>query len=282
MYFVTGATGNAGGAVMRALLASGEQVRALVRTGRQSTLPDGAEPVVGDLNRPDTFAEALTGASGAFLLSGYERMADLLAALHRAGVPRVVLLSSSAAPGGDLTNAVARYHIESERLVRDSGLSWTFLQPDTFMANVFRWLPQLRAGDVVRLPFAGVPVAAIAPEDLGAVAAVALTGDGHDGRSYRLSGPESLRPADQVAIVADAIGRQVRFEAQPDDEAHAEMSTTMPAEYVDAFFRFFVDGTLDESEVLPTVEQILERPPMTLAQWAEQHADTLRAAATAS
>lgn len=111
---------------------------------------------------------------------------------------------------------------------------------------------------------------------------MALTDEGHDGRSYRLSGPEPLRPADQVAIVTDVLGRRVRFEAQPDDEAHAEMSATMPAEYVDAFFSFFVDGTLDESEVLPTVEQVLGRPPLTLAQWARQHVDALRAAATAA
>jgi uncharacterized protein YbjT (DUF2867 family) len=279
VYFVTGAAGNAGGAVLRALLASGQRVRALVRAGREGSLPAGAEPVTGDLNRPETFTDALTGTDGAFLLSGYDRMADLLTALERAGTRRVVLLSSSAAPSGDLTNAVARYHIESERLVRESGLSWTFLQPNSFMANVFRWLPQLRAGDVVRLPFADAPVAALAPEDLGAVAATALTRDGHDGRSYRLSGPESLRPADQVAVVAEVLGRQVRFEAQSDEDARTEMNATMPPEYVDAFFRFFADGTLDESEVLPTVDRLLGRPPHTFAEWARQHADELRGAA---
>jgi hypothetical protein len=50
------------------------------------------------------------------------------------------------------------------------------------------------------------------------------------------------------------------------------MSASMPAEYVDAFFSFFVDGTLDESEVLPTVEEITGRPPRTFEQWARAHA----------
>jgi hypothetical protein len=47
----------------------------------------------------------------------------------------------------------------------------------------------------------------------------------------------------------------------------------MPAEYVDAFFSFFVDGTLDESEVLPTVQQVTGRAPRTFEQWAQTHAE---------
>jgi uncharacterized protein YbjT (DUF2867 family) len=279
MFFVTGASGNAGGAVVRALLREGRVVRALIREG--STVPDGAEPVIGDLNRPETFSAALVDVQGVFLLSGYERMEELLAAMRSAGVGRVVLLSSSAAPSGDTSNAVARYHIESERLVQASGIPWTFLQPNSFMSNTFRWLPQLRAGDVVRLPFADVAVATIDPDDLGAVAATALTADGHDGRSYRLSGPESLRPLEQVAIVAEVLGRHVRFEAQSNEEAREEMSATMPPEYVDAFMSFFADGTLDESQVLPTVEQIIRRPPRAFAQWAAAHAEEIRSAAAA-
>jgi uncharacterized protein YbjT (DUF2867 family) len=276
MYFVTGATGNAGSAVARALLAAGDPVRALVR--RDGAQPAGAEAVVGDLNQPDTFRDAFAGVRGAFLLSGYDRLDELLASLRAAGVERVVLLSSSAAPTGDTTNAVARYHIESEQAVAASGLAHTFLQPNSFMSNVFRWLPQLRTGDVVRLPFADVPIATIHPDDLGAVAAAALAG-GHDGRTYRLSGPEALRPAEQVAIVAQAIGRDVRFEAQSDEQAREEMSRGMPPEYVDAFMRFFAAGEVDESTVHPTVEQILGRPPRTLADWAAAHAEELRASA---
>jgi uncharacterized protein YbjT (DUF2867 family) len=280
MFLVTGASGSAGGAVARGLLAAGQSVRALVRDERRA--PQGAEPVVADLNHPETFRDALRGIRGAFLLSGYQRMDELLAAMRKAGVERVVLLSSSAAPDGDMSNAIARYHIESERLVRASGIPWTFLQPNSFMSNTFRWLSQLRGGDVVRLPFADVAVAMIDPDDLAAVAAAALTADGHEGRSYRLSGPESLRPADQVAIVAQVLGRKLWFEAQPDVEAREELSQSMPPEYVDAFVRFFVDGTLDESQVLTTVEQIIRRPPRTYALWAAAHAEEIRSAASVS
>jgi hypothetical protein len=76
-----------------------------------------------------------------------------------------------------------------------------------------------------------------------------------------------------VRILGAALGRELRFEPIPDDVAREEMSAAMPPEYVHAFFRFFVDGTLDESPVLPTVQQLLGRPPRRFAQWAEAHAD---------
>ena len=229
--------------------------------------------MAGDLDRPETLREALAGVRAAFLLSGYGNLPVTLAAIRAAGAERVVLLSSSSVPGGDMSNAVARYHILSEQAVRDSGLPWTFLQPNSFMSNTFQWLPQLQAGDTVRAPFADVRVATIDPDDLGAVAAEALTSAAHEGQTYRLSGPESLLPADRVRVLAKVLGRDLRFEAQPDADARAEMSAAMPSEYVDAFFSFFADGKLDESQVLPTVEELLGRPPRSFAEWARAHAE---------
>jgi uncharacterized protein YbjT (DUF2867 family) len=252
-------------------------VRALIRRDAdRSGLPEGVEGVVGDLDREETLTPALAGVRGVHLLSGYSGLEGLLAEARRAGVERVVMQSSSAVPGGDMTNAVARYHILSERAVRDSGLAWTFLQPDSFMSNTLQWIPQLQAGDVVQAPFADARVATIDPYDVAAVSAEALRSGGHDGRSYRLSGPESLLPADRVAVLAGVLDRDLRFEAQSHEEARAEMSGAMPVEYVDAFFSFFADGTLDESEVLPTVEEITGRRPRTFEQWARAHADAFR------
>jgi uncharacterized protein YbjT (DUF2867 family) len=221
-------------------------------------------------------AGAVEGASAIHLLSGYEGQDRLLADARCARVERVVLQSSSAVPSGDMSNAVARYHILSERAVRDSGLAWTFLQPNTFMSNALQWIPQLRAGDVVRAPFADVPVATIDPHDVAAVSARALTSSDHEGRSYRLSGPDSLLPADRVRVLGEVLGRKLRFEPQSDVEAREEMLASMPAEYVDAFFSFFADGKLDESEVRDTVERVTGRRPRSFEQWASAHAATFR------
>jgi uncharacterized protein YbjT (DUF2867 family) len=231
------------------------------------------EAAVGDLNDPESLRGPLEGVSAVFLLSGYEGIESSLELMRDQGVKRVVLLSSSAAPTGDLDNAVARYHILSERAVSDSGIPWTFLRPNSFMTNALRWLPQLEDGDLIRAPFADVAISTIHPDDLGAVAARALATADHEGRTYRLSGPEALRPAEQVAILAKFSGRDLSFEAQPNEEARAEMEAAMPKEYVDAFFEFFVDGTVDETTIHPTVKEVTGRDPRTFEEWAEANAD---------
>jgi uncharacterized protein YbjT (DUF2867 family) len=272
MILVTGATGNVGGELVRALAGAGQPVRALVRAGREQKFPAGVQPVAGDLNQPESMRPALAGARALFLYPGYQDMAGTLAEASQAGVRRVVMLSGSSAASGDMSNAVSRYMLESEAAVRDSGLAWTMVRSFGFMSNTLQWVPQLRAGDVVRAPFAGVAVAMIDPFDIAAVAAAALTAPGHDGRVYTVSGPQALRPADRARILGAVLGRDLRFEAQPDDEARAEMSAAMPAAYVDAFFDFYVKGTLDESQPQPDVEEVTGRPPRLFRQWAEAHA----------
>ncbi|MEV0197659.1 NAD(P)H-binding protein [Nonomuraea sp. NPDC050691] len=267
MILVTGATGNVGGEVVRALVSAGEPVRALVR--EPAGLP--VEQAVGDLNAPDTLGAALDGVRGVFLLPGYRDMPGLLARFREAGVERVVLLSSLATVATDTRNAVSQYMIGSETAVRESGLAWTFLRPNAFMSNALRWLPQLRAGNVVRDAFGAVPIASVDPYDIAAVAVRALLDPGHEGRIHPLSGPERLLPAQRLAVLADVLGRDLRFQALSDEEARADMAGRVPEEYIQAFFSFYSDGTLDESQIYPTVEKVTGTPPRTFRQWALAH-----------
>jgi uncharacterized protein YbjT (DUF2867 family) len=273
MILVAGASGNVGGALVRALASADQPVRALTRGGGAG-FPPRVESVAGDLNDPASLRLILRGVDGLFLLPGYAEMSGVLAEARRAGVDRVVQLSGMSAGMGDMSNAITRYMTESEKAARESGLSWTVLRPAAFMSNTLQWLPQLRAGDVVRAPFAQVRAAVIDPADIAAVAALALIAPGHEGQVHLLSGPQSLAPADRVAILSQVLGRNLRFAAQPDDEARAEMNKTTPAEYVDAFFRFYSDGTLDESRVLSTVEELTGQPPRPFSKWAAEHADS--------
>jgi uncharacterized protein YbjT (DUF2867 family) len=273
---VMGATGNAGGGVINGLLELDADVRGLVRPGSEGELPDGVEAAPADLNDPESLRGPLDEVSAVFLLSGYEGIDRSLELMREKGVERVALLSSSAAPTGDLDNAVARYHILSERAVSESGLPWTFLRPNSFMSNAYRWLPQLEEGNVIRGPFGEVAISTIDPDDLGAVAARALTTDEHEGQTYPLSGPEALRPAEQVAILAKYAGRDLSFEAQSNDEARVDMEGRMPKEYVDAFFNFFVDGAIDETTIHSTVKQVTGTEPRSFEEWAEAHADAFR------
>ncbi|MEU7142964.1 NAD(P)H-binding protein [Nocardia sp. NPDC046473] len=272
MILVTGATGNIGGELVTALSESGTQVRALVRDPAKATLPAGVTAVTGDLNRPETFADALDGVHAVFLLPGYDNQADLLDRAKKAGVQRIVLLSSAAAGLRDLDNAVSRYMTLSEQAVRESELAWTFLRPRSFMSNALRWLPQLAVGDTVRVQFPDVRVGAIDPADIAAVAALALTGDDLDGRVLELTGPQALLPADQIAVLAAVLDRQLVAQGLTTEETEAELTATMPQHYVDAFLSFFADGTLDEATLYPTVRDLTGRAPRSFEQWAHTHA----------
>ncbi|MFF1725768.1 NAD(P)H-binding protein [Streptomyces sviceus] len=277
MFLVTGATGNVGTELVRALAESGERVRAVSRSGRSEGLPPGVEAVAGDLNRPESVREALDGVRGLFLMPGYEGQRQILADARAAGVRRVVLLSGLSAGTGDRDNAVAGYLLAAEDAVRGSGLDWTCVRPTSFMTNALRLANQIREGDTVRVAFPDVRTTDIDPYDIALVAQRALLSDEFAGRVLEVTGPETLLPADRVRILGEALGRNLHAVGLGHEEARAEMEATgMPKPYVDAFFAFFVDGTLDESVVLPTVEQVTGRPPRTFAQWARDHAEAFR------
>lgn len=270
-YLVAGATGNVGGEVVKALVAQGRRVRALVRDAGRAKLPEGAEAAVGDLDRPESLEPWLGGVEAVFLLPGFADMPGVYERLRGAGVERVVQLSGSSTEVGNPENAVTAMMIRSEAAARESGLRWTALRPSGFMSNTLRWLPQLREGDVVRAPWGDVPVACIDPADIAAVAVAALTDDAHDGRVYRLSGPRAMVPAEQIAVLGEVLGRPLRFESLTLEETRAELEATMPDKYVRAFWEFYVDGTLDESGVFPDVERVTGRPPRTFGEWARAH-----------
>jgi len=269
MIVVAGATGNVGRGVVRVLVEAGQPVRALSRDPAGATVPTGATAVAGDLTNPATLRPALAGATALFTLSGYSP--DIFTEASRAGVRRVVLLSGGSAETGDRSNAVAKYMIETEDALRASGLGWTMVRPRMFMTNALQWAPQVDSG-VIRAPWPDVPSAVVDPADIAAVAAKALVSAEHEGREYPVTGPEALRPAQRVRILAEALGREIRYEAQPDDEARAQMLTQMPQQYVDAFFSFYSDGKLDEATLFPTVLEVTGRPPRTFAEWVRANA----------
>jgi uncharacterized protein YbjT (DUF2867 family) len=272
---VAGASGNAGGAVVRSLLERAAPVRALVRSA-QTPVPDGAIRVVGDLNDPASLRAGLDGATGLFLLAGYDRVDELLTAASAAGVGQVVLLSSSSVVGTDTDNAIAAYHLATEVAVRRSGLPWTFIRPNYFMSNTYRWLDQLRAGDVVRAQFPDLPISVLDPRDLGDVVATAFLGDGHAGAAYRLTGPRALTPAERVDILGGALGRTLRCQGLSLAETRDELFASMPEKYAQAMLAFYADGVIDETSVTSAVADVTGHPPRTFEQWATDHAGTLR------
>jgi uncharacterized protein YbjT (DUF2867 family) len=260
---VMGATGNVGSQVVAGLRERGTPVRAVSR--RERSWPDGVDGYVGDPNVEHGLDEALDGVEAIFMMSGYAAEAGVLEARGNA---HVVLLSASSAALGDGGNAMAAMHLGSERAVSASGSSWTFLRPCSLQSNLLRWRDQLAQGDVVRAPFGDVSPAMIDPADIGAVAALALTTPGHEGQTYRLSGPAALKPADQVALLGETLGRELVFRPMTDDEAREQMGSP----YGDAAVEIFRGHPELETEVQPTVERLLGRPPGSLADWLVRNA----------
>jgi uncharacterized protein YbjT (DUF2867 family) len=277
MILVTGATGNVGRHLVAELLRAGADVRALTRDPGTAGLPAGADVVAGDLADPKSLEAALTGVDVVFLVWPFLTAEHAPATLEAIGrhARRVVYLSSlgvdeDADRQADLIN---QFHADLERLIAGSGLEWTFLRAGTFAANSLGWAEQIRAGNVVRYPFAGSrPI--IHERDIADVAARVLTEDGHAGAKHILTGPEVLTTAECVEAIGEAIGRELRFEKTPADAARARMlADGWPAALVDAL----LSGSEDRPAIVsPTVEELTGTPPRTFGEWSVEHAGAFR------
>jgi uncharacterized protein YbjT (DUF2867 family) len=274
MIVVTGATGNVGGALVEQLGGSGLPVRGLTRDASRTGLLAGMEAAEGDLTRPDSLGAALKGAEALFLLA-YGDVPGVLRAARKAGVQRVVLLSSSAAeswPDG----AIGAAHRRAEEAVRDSGLRWTFLRPGQFAANALAWAPVIRQHGVVRTAFADVALPAIHEADIATVARAVLTGAGHDGRVYTLTGPEALTARQQVAELGAALGHELHYTEITPEQARQVMERHAPPAIVADLLAMMTNVTPDDARVLPTVEEVTGTPARTFGQWARDHIDAFR------
>ncbi|MFG1685544.1 NAD(P)H-binding protein [Nonomuraea sp. NPDC049269] len=267
MIVVTGATGNVGQPLVRALAAAGERVTAVSR--KISDVPVGVRHRQADLAEPESLEPALQGAEALFLLTSPDFMAngdlgDVLNVVRAVGVRRVVLLSSHGV-------GTRRHPSRLEDAVKRSGLAWTMLRPGNFASNTFQWADSVRAERVVRAPFGDVAVPAIDPADIAEVAAVALREPGHEGNVYTLTGPVPISPRQQAAAIGDALGEPVRFVEQSREEAREQMLRYMPEPVVEATLGALGAPSAAEQSVGPDVERLLGRPPRTFAEWAERH-----------
>jgi len=130
----------------------------------------------------------------------------------------------------------------------------------------------IRRGDTVTIPFGTRPAAPIDPADVAAVAAVALTLDQYRGTALRLSGPQVLTPEDELRILAEILGRSLRFVEPPVDAARAQMlAYGMPEPFVDAVIARVLSDDGSGAQVLPTVATVLGRPATTFAEWTKAH-----------
>lgn len=279
MIVVTGATGNVGRPLTRALAEAGQSVTAVSR--HAAAVPDGVRHVVADLAEPAGLEPALAGAKALFLLLSGDlhaagaNPADVIGKAAASGVRRVVLLSSQGVatrPFG--TTRIALRALED--VLRSSGLDWAILRPGGFASNALWWAESVRARQVVAAPFGDTGTPIIDPADIADVAAACLLDDRHTGGVYDLTGPEVITPRQQTAAIAAALGSPVGFHELTRQEAKAGMTRSMPAELADDTLDILGSPSPAELRVSPDVRRVLGRDPRSFADWATRNIAAFR------
>lgn len=277
---VTGATGRVGGSLVRQLAGTGAGIRALTRNPVVTSLGEAVEIVHGDLAQPETVSPALDGVDAVFLVFpsvAADASARELVATLTESVRRIVYLSSFGVPDEPDTSAepdggIIGSHAHLEGLIAGSAAEYTMLRPVGFAANTLTWAEQIRRSDVVRwyLPRLSRPL--IHEDDIAAAGLRALLDDGHDRKAHVLTGPERLTQVEQLAAIADVLGRPLRFEECPTETVVAELFSGLPDEMVDSIVKG-QEALLREPEpVTDTVERLTGRPALSFARWARDHA----------
>lgn len=285
MMLVTGATGLNGRELVRRLSAQGVPLRALVRNPEKATalaaLPH-VEIVQGDMARPETLAEPLRGVDRAFLNSSADPTMqqvqnNFIDAARKAGVKHVVKLSGIM-PELDSAFRFARMHGEVEKHLEASGMAFTHLRAGEFMPAYFRQVPSILGKGALFLPMENARIASIDVGDLMEIAALVLTGTGHDGKIYPLTGSEALTMAEVAQRLSAVAGKTIRYINVPPEAAkQAQLAAGLPPYLADALGELFAERRNGkEGQVFPMSQTLLGRAPTTFAQFAARNAAIFR------
>lgn len=285
MILITGATGTVGREVvgeLRRLGASG--VRALVRDpARASFIRDaGFEIAEGDFDRPETLDAALGGVGTALLLTPpsphtYAQQRDFIEAAKRAGVRRVVKLSALGADAG-APEGFGKWHGQAEDSLKASGLGWTILRPNFFMQNLLGQAQSIKSQGAIYQPGGDARASFIDARDIASVAARALADEGHEGKTYTLTGPAALSYGEAAAKISEAAGRPVRYVAlTPEQFREGALAQGLPEWLVSALGLLndlFASG--DASEVTDDVRRVGGKEPATFDGFARDYAEAFK------
>jgi uncharacterized protein YbjT (DUF2867 family) len=285
MILITGATGTTGREVVGELQRLGASgVRAVVRDpARASFVRDaGFETVEGDFDRPETLDAALEGVERALLLTPpspltYVYQRDFIEAAKRAGVRRVVKLSAVGADA-DAPEGFGKWHGQAEEFLKASGLGWTILRPNFFMQNLLGQAHAIATQGAIYQPGGDARASLIDARDIASVAARALTDEGHEGKTYTLTGPEALSYAEAAAKIAEATGKDVRYVSlTPEQFREGALAQGLPEWLVSALEllnELFASG--DAAEVTEDVRRVGGKEPTTFGEFARDHAAAFR------
>ena len=220
---------------------------------------------------------ALEGADTLFLVPAEESLDRVdqhktaVDAAIAAGVGRIVYLSFTGA-AADATFTLARDHWATEEHIRAAGAAFTFPRMNMYLD----FLPQMvRPDGVIAGPAGDGRAAVVARADVAEVAVAILTGAGHDGATYDVTGREALSMAAVAAQLGQLSGTPVRYVEETLDEARASRASYgAPDWQVEAWISTYTaiaSGALET--VTDTVERLTDHPPVTLAEYVRAQSD---------
>ncbi len=287
MILVTGATGMFGGGVLARLVERGVPVRAMAHSPERAEAlkGSGVEPVVADMDRPETLDAALAGAETVFVVSPMDervqvRERNVLEAAQRTGVRRIVKLYGAVQHRGDRLGSL---HDASVEAIRQSGLEWALLSPtsvlETSLLSMIPWIETV--GAVVASAGEG-KVAHVAADDVTRAGAVILAERHENGRDYVITGPELLTLGEVCETMSRATGRSIPYKDVSDQELEtllveeAGMTREQAEVGVVCHFRAWRNG--DAEARTDTYQELTGEPPTTVAQWIAAHRDTFASA----
>jgi uncharacterized protein YbjT (DUF2867 family) len=287
MILVIGGRSKIGSALIDELLARDQQVRVLVRTSEKAdSFPAGVEAVRGDLADPESLARAMAGIQEVFLLCGpsaqeVQLNCNAIGAARESGVE---LLVRSSILGADPSSPTtfARDHGACDRYLAESGVPYALVRPNLFLQNVpENTIPALDEDGNFYVNAADARISMVDTRDVASVAAALLTGAGHKGKAYDVTGPEALSYADVATRLAAVAGRKITYVDVPDAAVHDALSgfglDAWLAEALVDLYRDYKRSGVDgyASEVTTTVQDLTGTSSRTLDALIEESRDAL-------
>ncbi|MCD4698584.1 MAG: SDR family oxidoreductase [Bacteroidales bacterium] len=264
---VTGATGTIGSFVVDLLKENKASFVAMVRNEKKS-IPfkeKGVKTVFGDFSSNALLENALEGVQKVFLLSvsspeSSELQANLVQKAKEGGIKHIVKVSVRGANINADFN-IGKWHGETEEFIRKSFISYTFLQPHSFMQNLLFDAKTIREeGKIYGMQGDGkIPM--VDARDIASVAVKALLEPGHENKSYVLTGPESISYHDIAREFAVALHKDIQYVKQSTEEGlSAMLAAGIPEWLADDMAKLNKRYANNEDSIVsPDVEKVLGR-----------------------
>jgi len=218
------------------------------------------------------------GVERAFFVSAVDRryvawFGNFLTAAQRSGSPHVVKFSGMGAGIGS-PSEILRQHGETDEALADSGLPYTILRPNSFYQNMLWSAGTIKDHGAFYLPMGNARQSLVDVRDIAAVAVEVLTGTGHEGKTYVITGPESLSYHEVANKLSAVLGRSIRYVDVPPEVAFDSMlKAGMPqwnARAVTELYGVFAAG--EAAGTTATVERITGRTDRKRSVFVRDHA----------